>query len=169
MGSPPSAMQFVIFLLHGSTNSSNYTVGGIFTSKNYWEEICEKDGGKRRPTQQGVPRPPGWEARLLPLWTRPRWPPSGGRGGPVPMFPSLLAPTTLQLIWMHIGILGCYWSNLPRYILLDNYALFSIHWTPFIFKHFYSVGFGYEQTQGNNQRRLKWWLVYHLGVSDKFY
>ena len=32
-----------------------------------------------------------------------------------------------------------------------------------------SVVFGYKQTQGNNQDRLKSWLVYRLGVLDKVY
>ena len=29
--------------------------------------------------------------------------------------------------------------------------------------------FGYKQTHGNNKGRLKMWLIYRLGVLDKFY
>ena len=32
-----------------------------------------------------------------------------------------------------------------------------------------SLVFGHKQTQGNNQGRLKKWLVYRLGVLDKFH
>lgn len=54
----------------------------------------------------------------------------------------LLAPTTLQLILLRIGSLGCYLSNLPRCILLDiHVSLLSAHWTPFIFKHLDSFRF----------------------------
>lgn len=33
----------------------------------------------------------------------------------------------------------------------------------------YNLVFGYKQTQGNTEERLNMWLVYHLGVIDKFY